>query len=306
MTFQFARPLALLLAVAFLLHCPLPAVAQAGKAPSGGFLWEATRGTERVLLLGSIHVGRPEFAASIGHGLPQAARAEVFAFEANIFDALASAEAAQRWAMYPEGGPGLDAYVDAATLARIEKLVARYGGAMPVCCRLKPWMLANTLVILEAMHNGMNPAYGSEAQLYQTALSSGRPIVEIEGVDEQLRLFDDAAVELQVEYLRHALQTIESGASRAELAHLVGAWERADAAEMERLVAKMASSERPAERFVADRIVRGRHPKMLAAIDRFAGSGRLHLVVIGALHYFGPDGLLQGLRSRGYTLQRLR
>jgi len=27
--------------------------------------------------------------------------------------------------------------------------------------------------------------------------------------------------------------------------------------------------------------------------------------VIGALHYFGPDGLLQLLRDRGYTLKRL-
>jgi len=27
--------------------------------------------------------------------------------------------------------------------------------------------------------------------------------------------------------------------------------------------------------------------------------------VIGALHYFGPDGLLQMLRARGYSVRRL-
>jgi uncharacterized protein YbaP (TraB family) len=29
-------------------------------------------------------------------------------------------------------------------------------------------------------------------------------------------------------------------------------------------------------------------------------------VAIGALHYFGPDGLLQLLRDRGYTVKRLQ
>jgi uncharacterized protein YbaP (TraB family) len=45
---------------------------------------------------------------------------------------------------------------------------------------------------------------------------------------------------------------------------------------------------------------------MVAAIERYAASERLHLVVIGALHYFGPEGLLQLLRSRGYVLTRLQ
>ena len=44
---------------------------------------------------------------------------------------------------------------------------------------------------------------------------------------------------------------------------------------------------------------------MLGAIESYAASGRLHLVVIGALHYFGPYGLLQMLRARGYSVRRL-
>jgi uncharacterized protein YbaP (TraB family) len=67
----------------------------------------------------------------------------------------------------------------------------------------------------------------------------------------------------------------------------------------------MARSERRAQRFVAERMVQGRHPRMVAAIERFAASGRLHAVAIGALHFFGPEGLLQMLRERGFTLRRL-
>lgn len=299
----------LAIVAALALHWPMATSAQAASPAERhtvhGFLWEAKRGSERVLLLGAIHVGRPQSAMLASGELAHLMRAEVIAFEANIFDAQASLSATQRWAMYPPGAPGLEAQVDAALMARIEKILARAEGNLAVCCRMKPWMVANTLVVLEAMRAGFNPAYGSEAVLFQFALSSGKPIVEIEGVDAQLKLFDQAAAQVQIDYLRHAVETIESGANRAELERLVGAWERGDAREMERLVDEISRGARAAERFVAERIISGRHPRMLQAIERYAASGRLHLVAIGALHYFGPDGLLQALAGRGFTLRRL-
>lgn len=305
MLFRLARQTCLIVAAALALQWPSAAHAQGGTA-AYGFLWEATRGTERVRLFGAMHVGRPAAAATYGAERPLLREAKVIAFEANVFDAQASLAATLRWAMYPEGGPGLDAYADAALIARADKLMARIGGGLPACCRMKPWMLANTLIMLESLRAGLNPAYGSEAQLYQLALASGRPVVEIEGVEEQLRLFDEAPLAVQLDYLRHTVDTIEDGSGRAEIEQLVGAWERGDAATLERLLEQMMRNDRAAQRFVAERIIHGRHAKMVSAIERFAASGRLHLVVIGALHYFGPDGLLQLLRERGYSVKRLQ
>ena len=305
MRLDIARRACLLLVTALLAPWSLPAGAQSDTAPRG-FLWEATRGRERVLLFGSMHVGRADAAAGRRAEPPGWRNVQVFAFEANVFDAQATLAATRRWATYSDGNPGLEAQVDAATLARIDKAGAQLGGGGALCCRMKPWMLANTLVLLEAMRAGLNPAYGSEAQIYELALASHRPIVEIEGIDEQLRLFDEAPATVQIDYLRHTLEAIESGASRAEIERLLTAWDRGDEAAMERLVAEMTRGDRAAQRFVADRILRDRHPKMVAAIERYAASERLHLVVIGALHYFGPEGLLQLLRSRGYVLTRLQ
>lgn len=283
-----------------------PAAAQAPAASARGFAWEAVRGNDRVLLIGTLHVGRATVAALSPALTAALAGAQAIAFEANVFDAQASLAAAQRHAMYPAGAPGLDASADAATIARIDRIAARSAAGLSLCCRMKPWMVANTLVILEAAGAGFSPAFGSEAQLYQFALARGRPIVEIESVDEQLRLFDGVTAAVQLDYLRHTLETIESGAARAEIERLVGAWERGDAEAMERLAVDLSRGEGAAQRYFAERIYRGRHPKMAAAIERFAGSGRLHAVAIGALHYFGPDGLLAMLRERGYTLERLR
>jgi len=290
-------PLRLLTRIALLLAALL---ACAARAQATGFLWEATRGADRVLLVGTLHVGKPHFAVP-----PAVAAAQVVAFEANVFDAQASLAAAQRYAMYADGAPGLDARADAALLARLRRIGAERAGGLPLCCRMKPWMVANTLVLLEAAAAGLSPAFGTEALLYQFALAGGKPVVEIEGVEEQLRLFDEAAPSVQLDYLRYALDSVESGAGRAEIERLVAAWERGDEAAMESLAGEMARSDSAARRFVAERIFRGRHPKMLAAIERYAASGRLHAVAIGSLHYFGADGLLPLLRSRGFTVRRL-
>ena len=47
-----------------------------------------------------------------------------------------------------------------------------------------------------------------------------------------------------------------------------------------------------------DRIIEGRHPRMLERIDELAASGKTDLFVVGALHFFGPDGLLEALGAR--------
>lgn len=300
-----ARRACLIVAAVVAAQWPGPGVAQGETIAAAGFLWEASRGAERVRLLGAMHVGRATAAASYGAARPALREAQVIAFEANVFDAQASLAATQRWAMYPEGSPGLDSQVDAALLARLDRLLAQRGSGLPACCRMKPWMLANTLVVLESMRAGLNPAYGSEAQLFQFALASGTPVVEIEGVEAQLRLFDEVPPAVQLDYLRHTAETIEDGSARADIERLVDAWERGDDAAMERLLQQMRRGGRDAQRFVAERIIGGRHPNMVAAIERYAASGRLHLVVIGALHYFGPDGLLQRLRDRGFALKRL-
>lgn len=308
MTRPLVRCVWLLLVAALLSPAPAPAIPPAADAPAAraaaGFLWRATRGNERVLLLGTIHVGRPEFAEFDAAYMRRFNEARVIVFEADIFDARAAAEATRRVAMYADDAPGLDARVPAELLARLNALSERAGG-VPLCCRMKPWMAANTLVVLDAMRAGFHPAYGSEARLYQLAQATQKRLAEIESIEAQLRLFDEVAEATQIDYLRHTVEAVESGASRAEIEQLVAAWQRGDAAEMEKLIAEIARGTGPAERFVFERIIKGRHPKMLATIERFAASGELHLVALGALHYFGADGLLQSLRQRGFVLERL-
>jgi len=304
------------LALFFTLFAPI-ALAQApaagdGKARKGeasangrGFLWEARRGEVRLYLAGSIHVGRPTFAPPRAEVLNALRNATSVVFEVDVFDAQRVGPIVQRIGYYPEGEPGLDQRLDGALVKRVEALLARANFDFGRLVRMKPWTLANTLVILDAARAGLTPAYSTEALLNAAARDAGKPTGELETIELQLGLFDSAPIELQLAYLEQAVRGIESGDTERELRRIVGAWERRDSADMERLVSTMRAATGPAERFVIDRIIEGRHPRMLERIDELTASGKPHLVVVGSLHYFGPSGLLEALRARGWRIRAL-
>jgi uncharacterized protein YbaP (TraB family) len=293
-----------------LLRCVAAAalVVAAGTAPAQtprGFMWEARKGDARVLLLGTIHVGQAGMTELTDAQSRRVRAAEVIVVEADVSDAQRTMAAFQRHALLAADAPGLDRTLPPALRARVEKLLPRFGLAPEAVWRMKPWVVANNLVVMEAMRLGFSPALSTEAQLFELARAAGRPLVEIESVDLQLALFDSAPADLQIAYLEEAVTSIETGAGAREIRDLVAAWRAADEAGMRQRLAAMSESRHAGERWIAARVIDGRHPAMLDAIERYAASGKLHVVAVGTLHFFGPSGLLDGLRARGYRITAL-
>lgn len=297
---------------------PLPAVArvlrlliaalllQAGAAGARGFMWEATRQgpdrAQRVLLLGTVHVGRGDEGALSLSRLKRVLAADVIAVEADVRDAARTLAAFQRFALFSPEAPGLDAQIDPALRARIERLLPRFGLQANVVMRFKPWALANNLVVLEAARLGYSPAGSTEVRLFALAADRGKPVVEIESVEQQLALFDGAPDAVQLAYLEQAVASVESGEGAREIRSLLAAWTAADAAGMRRRLEGIRNSANAGERWVGEHVIDGRHDGMVAAIERYAASARLHVVAVGSLHFFGPGGLLERLRARGWRI----
>lgn len=278
---------------------------QVEQAPKRGFLWEATRGSQRIVLMGTLHVGRADFFPPSLDVVQRLHEAAVIGVEADVFNAQKIGSIVQRLAFYPDGDAGLGSRLTDEQKRRVQAILTRHGMDPVRAWRMKPWMLGNTLVLMEAARAGYSPAYATEAFLFGFAQSSGKPIAELESIEMQLRLFDSAPAEMQLAHLEQVLKSIESGESEREVGKLVDTWARGDAAGMEMLLAKMRSATAAADRFVLDQIIDGRHPAMVAAIEKMADSGKLHFVAVGSLHFFGPNGLVELLRKRGFTVRRL-
>jgi len=271
-------------------------------APKRGFFWEARKGDQKIYLLGTVHVGREDFYPPNIEYIRRFNEVAGIVLEANVFDAKRVGEAVQKSAVYPEGQPGLDTRISEEMKNRVLAQVRRYGLDTTRIWRLKPWMMANTLVILQATTVGFSPAYATESFLYQYATNMSKPLLEIESIEMQLSIFDRSDLETQISYLDQALRGMESGDAEREVRKIVDAWEKRDNGEAEALIGEIHKAKTRGEKFVAEQLFDARHPRMIEAIEKYVASGSLYLVAVGALHYFGPRGLLEQLRARGFTI----
>lgn len=287
---------------------PVPATPTAATneaAARRGFLYEIRKGNQVALLMGTIHVGRPEFYPLGAAQLARIERADVFVLEADVSDTARAIAATQKYAVFPDGEPGLDARLPAPLKARIEAIVARNQLDVTPLWRMKPWMLANVLALFEAAQAGYMPALSVEAYLTRLARQGGKQIAELESIEQQFELFERAPLATQIAFLEDAVKAVESRMARREINRIAQAWETGDRVALERLLAEMRAQTSVGARFTVDTILLGRHPAMVRRIEAMMAEGRSHLFAVGALHLPGPDGLVALLRARGYTVTPL-
>jgi uncharacterized protein YbaP (TraB family) len=270
-----------------------------------GFLYEVRKGNQVALLMGTIHVGRPEF-----YPLPAATQARIdkaaaIVLEADVSDAALAMQLTQQYAVYAQGEPGLDTRLPPALKARIETIAARNQLDTAPLWRMKPWMLGNVLALFEAAQAGYMPALSVESYLVRQARQGGKPLLELEGMQQQFELFESAPFGTQVAFLDDAVKAVETKAARREINRVSQAWETGDVAALERLLVEMRAQTTPGARFTMDTILLGRHPAMLRKIESLMSDGKLYLFAVGSLHLPGPDGLVALLRARGYAVTLL-
>jgi hypothetical protein len=253
-------------------------------------------------LLGTIHVGRPEFYPLPASRLTQVQRADAIVLEADISDAARAIAATQKYALYAEGIPGLETRLTPELRQRIEAVLSRNQLDLAPMMRMKPWMLANVLALFEAAQAGYVPALSVEAYLLRVAKTDSKPILEFEGIEQQFELFEKAPWATQISFLEEALKAVESRSARRELNRIVQAWETADRVSLERLLAEMSAQSSVGSRFTVETILLGRHPQMVRKIETMMADGKSYVFAVGALHLVGPQGLVELLRARGYTL----
>ena len=267
-----------------------------------GFLWEVRKGKQVAWLMGTIHVGRPEFYPLPASRLAQLKRADAIVLEADVSDGSRAIAATQKYAVYPEGAPGLETRLTPELRQRVESVLSRNQLDLAPMMRMKPWMLANVLALFEAAQAGYVPGLSVEAYLLRVAKTDSKPILEFEGIEQQFELFEKAPWATQISFLEEALKAVETRGARRELNRIVQAWETADRLSLERLLAEMRAQPSAGSRFTVDTILLGRHPQMVRKIETMMAGGKSYVFAVGALHLVGPQGLVELLRARGYTL----
>ena len=193
-----------------------------GRAPAAdaatkrGFLYEVRKGNQVALLMGTIHVGRPEFYPLPAAQVARLDRADAIVLEADVSDSARAIAATQKYAVYAAGEPGLDTRLPAPLKTRIETIASRNQLDVTPLWRMKPWMLANVFALFEAAQAGYMPALSVEAYLTRLAKQGSKPILELESIEQQFELFERASLSTQIAFLEDAVKAVEGIAAHIE------------------------------------------------------------------------------------------
>jgi uncharacterized protein YbaP (TraB family) len=287
-----SRRIAAVIALAFL------TTAHAAQAKT--FAWKASGKGGAIYLIGSIHVMSESFYP-LNPALEAAFTDSDLLVEevdlAEMLEPTAQLSVLSR-GMLP-GGQSLDKVLSPATLALVQKTVGDLGAPAGPLMRFKPWMLAIALQGMELAKIGFNPALGLDQHFYDRAKAGGKGVQGLETVEFQISRFDDMTAEQQDRMLAETLKELATEA--AAVGKLGDAWKVGDVAAIERI----ALADLKSDPLMYQRLLVERNKNWMPKIEAlFARRGRA-LVVVGAAHLVGPDGLIAMLKAKGYTVEQL-
>lgn len=298
--------LAIIAAAAFAVHAAAPLAA----APPVPLLWKVSDADNAVYLLGSFHLLKPSdypLSADVDAAF---ADAESLVFELAPEEMSSPALGAQMGqAALRTDGTMLDSELPVETAAQLGRwladnapLVQKNGLTPQVLQMFEPWFVGLTISVTEMTKQGLDPKFGLDAHMAGLAAEADKPVSGLETGAEQIAMLDGMEKAEQLQFLAEALS--QAGEGKEETRALHAAWRAGDA---DGLWKGMASDMKRDYPRLYQRINVARNDAWVPRVEqRLTGAGTDDtLVVVGALHLLGPDGVVEKLRKRGYQVERV-
>jgi uncharacterized protein len=179
--------------------------------------------------------------------------------------------------------------------AKLGTEAARLGLPLESLEPLEPWAVALALTDLQYLKLGYDPEQGVERQIERRARADQKPMLGLETLEQQLGQLERLSPEQQARFLELTMEEMHD--AERETGELLAAWRAGDTRKMAELLAGEYDSFPELFR----ELVTERNRRWLPQIERFLKDEHDYLVVVGALHLVGEQGLLEMVRHDGYA-----
>jgi len=269
--------------------------AQSAYARGESSVWSMKGERNTVYLAGSVHA-LPKDHSEFPEQLERAYKeAEVIVLEVDLDDMnpLDAVKFITTNGTLPED-TSLKDVVGTSAYERIAALATSLEVPEIVIAKLEPWAAALILTQFALNKTGFDANLGIDMQITERARADGKPVEGLETVIDQLSVFDNRTFEEQTRFLLDSAD--DAPQLNEDLRKLITAWRAGDLRALEKEFLK----EREKSPELYDALLQARNRQWLPKIEALLKEDRDYLVVVGALHFVGPDGLLALLKSDGH------
>lgn len=275
------------------------------KQDYGPLMWRAYGDSATIDLIGSVHL-LPSSALPLPGVMTDAFdTADVLALEIALDqNAMAGATLSILSRATFGGDTTLRKVLSKKAYAELKKYARKQGLDLAALEGYRPWMVGFMIMGSKMMGGGeesedgaMQPGVDMIAQ--ERAQERGISTRGLETIDFQLGLFTDLSLKDQEAFLLQQIRGDDmSGASFEEL---VDTWKRGDSAALVRSIEK----EYPAKSDGYNKLIVERNKAWIPQLEAWMHEPKHFVVVVGAAHLVGPDGVIAMLKSRGYRVERV-
>ena len=263
-------------------------------------LWKATSKKGTLYVQGSVHLLKADdypLAPAIEEAYAQS---DVLILEADMKAMLApeTQQLIMSKAML-KGDQTLESTLSPEVYALLAEKLSETGLPIAVLQKFKPWFASLTLMLTKVQAMGFDPNLGLDHYFFNKATADEKTTIGLETVKFQIDLFDSLAEENQDAYMRRSLKELDLFENL--LTELMAAWKEGNIDELGKLMLE-SFNEYPD---LYDRFVIDRNKTWIKKITGRVSTKKTHMVVVGAAHLPGEEGLLKLLEEKGYTLEKL-
>jgi hypothetical protein len=170
---------------------------------------------------------------------------------------------------------------------------------MMLFTHLTPVMAAMTLEVMEITKLGFDPMAGLDQYFYDRAKTDGKQIVPLETVDFQIHLITDFSKDESDLMIKSTIKEVED--TQEKFGDLIQCWKSGDAKKLAGLLNDAMSDSLP----IFKRLVTDRSASWIPKIQEFLNGTTNAVVIVGAGHLVGDEGVVNLLKKKGLKVTQL-
>ena len=169
---------------------------------------------------------------------------------------------------------------------------------------MRPWLIGLLLEIETLSQKGMQSEHGIDLQLIKRGESMGKRQDALETVEDQIRALASSPMQEQIADLMEQLSPTGAGDADLDAERMILAWKMGDVAAMGTFEEQFRKQYPRTHHAVMTERNQRWIPKLRQYLDG-RKSGNV-MVVVGALHLIGDQGIIRLLQAQGYRVERVR
>ena len=279
---------------------PAAAVAPIPRAEGAGPpLWVVKDEDSTVYLFGTIHILRPGTAwGSDKVDAAFASASDIWVEIANPDDQSVIMPVIQQYGASPDRP--LSSVLSPADFAAFDRAAQASGASGAALDPYRPWLGAFMVAVSPPMKAGFSAEAGADKVLVDRARTEGKTVHGLETADRQVRLIAGMSEEAQVAYLNNYVRAGDGVVTHLD--QTVDAWLKGDAAGIGRL---NRMDTRDVHEEVHQAVLITRNTDWTSQIETLMQGSGTAFIAVGVAHLADQDSVIDMLKARGYTVERL-